>query len=138
MKTLVHAGRTFQHFLEDTTENALRAVGGWARGLALLYGIGAALTLVALFALANALAWGVVELGLPPVAAWFILTVVTGGVGFACFKAGSHRSVSHEARREGRPGLSVQIVQSRSPRRKRTRRTRRVVLPRTADRFHHN
>lgn len=105
-----------QQFLQDTAENAVRAVAGWAKGVAVLYGIGAALVLVALFALANTLAWGVVELGLPPYAAWLILTVVTGGVGFGFFKAGSKKGVTHADLQE-RPGLSFRIVNSRPRRR---------------------
>lgn len=105
-----------QQFLQDTAENAVRAVAGWAKGVAILYGIGAALVLVALFALANTLAWGVVELGLPPYAAWLILTVVTGGVGYALFKAGSKKGVTH-ADVDDRPGLSFRIVKPRSRRR---------------------
>lgn len=108
--------RTLRNFLQDTIENAVRAAASWAKGVAILYGIGAALALVALFALANGLAWGVVELGLPPYAAWLILAVVTGGVGYGLFKAGSRKGIT-PGNLEDRPGMTVRVIRARKPRR---------------------
>ena len=109
-----------QNFLQDTAENSIRTVAGWAKGVAILYGIGAGLILMALFSLANALAWAVVELGLPPYAAWLILTVVTGGVGYILFKTGSKKGITHAEDIDRRPGLTFRIVKTRpAPRQRR-------------------
>src|SRR5690348_8173065 len=109
--------RTVQDFLQDTSENAIRAVGRWLKSAAIRIAIGAALILIGLFSLANGLAWGVVELGLPPYAAWLLLTAVAGGVGYLLIKAGTRKGVTRTPGNSRRPGLSVQVV--RSPRRRR-------------------
>jgi hypothetical protein len=121
--------RTVQNFLQDTSENLIRDVGRWIKGVSIRFGLGAILTLMAIFALANGLALGLVELGLPPVAAWLILTAVLGGSGFALFKGGSRKGIAREVPRGRRAGLTVQIV--RSPRGRRTayRFRRRVRSP---------
>lgn len=108
------AGERLQTFLLDTVENAVREVSRWVKSVATLYGIGALLGLVALFALANGLALGVMELGLPPYAAWFILAVVTGGVGYFLFKHAGKKGIVErtDEREERRLGLSFRIVKS--------------------------
>ena len=110
--------QTVQNFLQDTSENVLRAVARWLKGAAIRFALGAGLILIALFALANGLAWSVVELGLPPYAAWLILTVAAGGSGYALIKAGARKGITRTpASSSPRTGLTVQVV--RSPRRRR-------------------
>ena len=109
--------KTVQNFLQDTSENVIRAVARWLKGAALRFAIGAGLILIALFALANGLAWSVMDLGLPPYAAWLILTAVAGGSGYALIKAGARKGIARTPGSDDRPGLTVRVV--RSPRRRR-------------------
>jgi hypothetical protein len=109
--------KTVQNFLQDTAENVIRAVARWLKSAALRIAIGAALLLIALFALANGLAFSMVELGLPLFASWLILTVVSGGAGVVLVKAGARKGITPAPATERRPGLMVRVV--RSPRRRR-------------------
>jgi len=109
--------RTVQSFLQDTSENAIRAVARWLKGASIRIAIGAALILIGLFSLANGLAWAVVERGLPPYAAWLIVTAVAGGTGYLLIKAGTRKGVTRTPGNSRPTGLTVQVV--RSPRRRR-------------------
>jgi hypothetical protein len=112
------------YFLQDTTENLIRAVARWTKRIATMYAVGAALILVALVALANGLAWAVIELGLPPYAAWLILAVATGGTGYGLFKVGAKKGITGSSDGiERRPGLSIRIVRA-APRRPRMAKKR--------------
>ena len=117
--------QTVQNFLQDTSENVIRAVARWLKSAALRIAIGAALLLIALFALANGLAWSLVELGLPLFASWLILAVVSGGSGVALVKAGARKGITRTPGSDRRAGLTVRVV--RSPRRPPTYRFRRRI-----------
>ncbi len=106
-----------QGFLQDTSENAIRAVARWLKSAAIRIAVGAALILIGLFSLANGLAWSVVEAGLPPYAAWLILTAVAGSVGYLLIKAGTRKGITRTPGNSRRPGLTVQVV--RGPPRRR-------------------
>jgi len=109
--------RTVQSFLQDTSENVIRAVARWLKSAALRIAIGAAFVLIALFALANGLAWSMLELGLPLFASWLILTVVSGGAGVALVKAGARKGITPTPGKDRRTGLTVQVVRSSRRRR---------------------
>lgn len=124
---LSHAAVTFRHFLQDSAENAARGVARWAKGVATLYVVAAALTLIAGFALASGLAWGMVALGLPPYAAWLIVAAGLGLTGYGLSRAAGRKKVTREEEDEDRPGLTIRIVK-RAPRRKPRTRRRTVVV----------
>jgi len=111
--------QSVQGFLKDASENVIRAVARWLKGITIRFAVGAALILISLFAFANGLALGGVELGLRPYAAWLILTLVTGGAGYALFKAGARKGITPGVKHPPRRGLTVEVV--RGPRRRRPR-----------------
>lgn len=119
------AGHTVQQLLRDTVEQSVRDFGRWVKGAATMYGIGAVLSLMALFALTSSIAWGIAALGLALFASWLIVAAVTGVTAYVLFKTGGKKGLDRESGRdEERTGLTFRIVQA-APRRK-VRSTRRV------------
>jgi hypothetical protein len=118
---------TMKEVVEDGVEDVARNVGRWAKGTAILYGIGAALVLVALTALCLGLAHLLIAAGLPPFAGYLIVAAVTGVAGYLLFKAGSERRLRPRPRAEPEPPLRIRIVAPRAPRRRvvSVRRSRR-------------
>ena len=124
-RSLRTATETLKDIAQDAFEDAVRNVGRWAKGTAILYGIGAALALMAVFALGHGLAEVLTAVGLPAFAGHLIIAVLGGLAAFLIFKKGSKRHiVPREEDDHDRPQLKIRIV---APRRPRTaRRSRRV------------
>jgi hypothetical protein len=109
----------------DTVEESLRDVGRWVKGMALRYGIGAAIALTGLVLLGHGLAGLLAAAGLPGYAGYLIVAAVLGIAAAVLFKTGSarptHRSTPHPDR-----GLTIRIVSSRRNGASTRRRTARV------------
>jgi hypothetical protein len=118
---------TMKEVVQDGVEDVARNIGRWAKGTAILYGIGAALVLVALTALCLGLADLLAAAGLPPFAGYLIVAAVTGVSGYLLFKAGSKRRVTPRPRAEPEAPIRIRIVAPRAPRRRvvNVRRSRR-------------
>jgi hypothetical protein len=121
-RTISSTVETLRDAFEDTFEGVVRDVGRWAKGTAILYGIGAALALAGLLTLSHGLADLLAAAGLPAFAGHLIVAALAGGSAYALFKAGGRRRISGEEASE-RAGLQIRIV---SPRRSASRSRRRV------------
>jgi hypothetical protein len=115
---------TMKDVVQDSFEDVARNVGRWARGTAILYGIGAALALVALVALCLGLGELLAAAGLPLFASYLIVATVAGVTGFLLFKAGARRRVRPGPR--GEPERSAFRIRIGPP--PVTRRSRRRIV----------
>ena len=112
----------------DGFEDVVRSMGRWARGTAILWGIGATLALAALIALSLGLAHLLAAAGLPLFGAYLIVAAAAGLAGFLLFKAGARRRVRPRAKGELEGSrLRIQIVAPR-PARRRARRPRELEV----------
>jgi hypothetical protein len=114
--------------VQDSVLDLARTIGRWAKGTAILFGIGAALGLVALVALALGLAQLLIAAGLPPFAGYLIVAAVAGVAAFVLFKAGATRRVARSPGPEAdRSPIRVRIESPKAPRRRSSdvRRSRR-------------
>jgi hypothetical protein len=116
---------TLKEVVQDSVEDLARNLGRWAKGTAILYGIGAVLALVSLTALCMGLAEALAAAGLPLYAGYLIVAAAAGIVGVLLFKRGSTRRVTPRSRDDAeRPRFRVRIVAPRAP--KRSRRSKRA------------
>jgi hypothetical protein len=115
-RSVSSVAETMKDVVQDGVEDVARNVGRWAKGTAILYGIGAGLILVALTGLCHGLAELLIAAGLPPFAGYLIVAVVAGVAGYLLFKAGAGRHVT--PRPKGEPEqFRIRIVTPRAPRR---------------------
>jgi hypothetical protein len=123
-RTLGWAWGTLQVFLQDSAENAVRNLARWGKSRAIIFGVGAALVLVALHELGSGLAALLTTLGLPPFAGHLIVAVAAGLAGFLLFKVGSRkRSTAREDEEKAAPqGLTLRFVKTTVARNPRGRR----------------
>jgi len=140
LRTISTVAETMKDVVQDSFEEVARNVGRWAKGTAILYGIGAALVLVALTALCLGLADLLRAAGLPPFAGYLIVAAVAGSSGYLLFRAGARRRVTPRSKGDSESKLRIQIVTPRATRRRvldvrRFRRRREVRGPR-AERWH--
>src|SRR5688572_20541046 len=109
-RSLSSATEALKDVVQDTFEDIIRDVGRWAKGTAILYGVGAVLALAAVFTLALGLAEVLVAIGLPGYAGYLIIAVLLGITAYGLFKAGSKRRVRPRKEDESdRPSLRIHI-----------------------------
>ena len=82
-----------REILESRVEMLTRHLARWAKGTALRFAWGAALALLAVFALGSGLAQALVALGLPPYAGHLVIAATAGLGAYGLFKAGAKRHV---------------------------------------------
>jgi hypothetical protein len=110
---------TMKGVAQDSVEDLARSMGRWARGTAILWGIGATLALVALTALSMGLAHLLATAGLPLYGAYLIVAAAAGVAGFLLFKSGATRRVRPRAKGEPEGSrVRIRIVARRAPRRR--------------------
>ena len=137
LQSVSSVAETMKEIVQDNFEDVARNVGRWAKGTAILYGIGAALMLVALTALCMGLAELLMTAGLPPFAGYLIVSAVAAAAGYLLFKAGAKRRLTPRPERDpDRSPVQIRFVAPRTPRRevvdvRRTRRRWEVRGPRS-------